>query len=271
MFFMLFSCLCVNVTGSDPVDVIHEHICYFCLCGILRSRTRPHPLVHRSWAVQSRPSTICYCRGWFLQLDGQLHSGNVLSVCCGKTPALWLLFNRLFNDASPFHNVLCVVILTSLSLSFTEPLWSICLYHFYYPVAVLLHFHVLQSPRDKRPDIWGDCCRFLPATCYSWGESVTWRAEQLGRWFWALSHSFFIPSPSLTQLLRERNMMEIKFLSLSLSAEYQTVWGRCSFIILLVHKWQEERMLFLKISNIVLYVHQKIFNFFFNLCICYRV
>lgn len=108
------------------------------------------------------------------------------------------------------------IISPSLSLSHTAPLWSIRFYHLHCPVAGFLHIHILQSPGDKRPDIWGDCCRFLPACSCRHTEGITWRDEQPGCRFWALSPTSFIPSHSLTYLMKEEYAGWKTHLSLSL-------------------------------------------------------
>lgn len=73
-----------HLIGQCSMDELHQHAVHLWLCGLLRGRSRSHPLVLCSWAVLSGSKAGCNGCGRLFQLDCQLHHWHVLPICCCK-------------------------------------------------------------------------------------------------------------------------------------------------------------------------------------------
>lgn len=162
------------LTGKGSLDVVHKHRGYLWVCGLLWDWTRPHPMVHCGWTVQSRPKTLGFCCRWILQLDRKLYRGHVLSVCGGERPVginrrilahlFWLTFWLTFLFSSS---------------TLTGALWAVRVYHLHHISTWLLRLHLLQSPRDQGPDVRWNLGWFPPGSVSCWEEHI-WRVWQAG-------------------------------------------------------------------------------------------
>lgn len=270
---MLFSCLChvsisqVHVPWMSYVSIF----AIFTFVAFFEIGPGPIPwfIVAELFSQGPRPSAFAVAG--FCNWTATFIVGMGFQYVAVRHHHSYYYFTAYFSW-STFHNLWFII--NSSCLSLTGPLWCIRLYHLYCIFTGILHFHILQSPWDKRPDIWWDCCWFLPASCCRCTQGITWRAEQSGGRFWALSPASFIPLHSYSYFIHtytttERGTcwLEIVFFSLLNSRLFNASVFPFSCVRAYVARGG---MLYLEISYIVLYVHEKIF-YFFNLCICYIV
>lgn len=154
-----------HLIGQCSMDELHQRAVHLWLCGLLRGRSRSHPLVLCSWAVLSGSKAGCNGCGRLFQLDCQLHHWHVLPICCCKyfLPSLesWTSYTR---TTTPFMSKVyspsfCVTWLPSSS----EPMWAIRLPDLRSTPSVLPHLHILPGTRDSGQDLRPDRSKLPPA------------------------------------------------------------------------------------------------------------